>query len=72
MQEETDSLEEVMTTLQLNVLDQFNDHKRKRDSRWLLVLVLGETVLKTFTLMSKVESNLSVNSKGGDRGDIYA
>ena len=30
MQEETGSLEEAMTTLQLDVLDQFNDHKRER------------------------------------------
>lgn len=36
------------------------------------MLVLGETVLKTFTSMSKVGSDLSVNSKGGDRGYIYA
>lgn len=41
-----------------------------RDSRWLLVL--NETVSKNFTSMAKEGSDLSVNSKGGNRGEIYA
>ena len=41
-----------------------------RDSKWLLVL--NETGLKPFTSIAKVGSDLSVKSKGGNRGDIYA
>lgn len=54
--------------MQLDALDQFNDPKRER---FRVVADIGETVLMTFTSMSKVRSYLSVNSKGGNRGDIY-
>lgn len=45
MQEETNKLEEVLTTCYLDALEQFNDHKRER---FKVVAGTCETVLMTF------------------------
>lgn len=45
MQEETNRLEEVLTTCYLDALEQFNDHKRER---FKVVAGIGEMVLVTF------------------------
>lgn len=45
MQEETNRLEEVLTTCYLDALEQFNDHKRER---FKVVAGIGEIVLVTF------------------------
>lgn len=68
MQEETNRLEEVLATCYLDVLEQFDDHRR---GRFKVVAGIGETVLMTFHVDVQDGKLLSVNSKGGNRCDIY-